>query len=134
MATVIRRLETVTLSEKRREILHTVGWQVSSAVWCPPTDVYETDQDYVVRVEIAVMREEDFEVTIENGSLRISGFRPDVPERRAYHQMEIRFGKFSTVINIPGPIDADRAEARYEDGFLMVRLPKAKASEVKKED
>ncbi len=96
MPTMIRRSETITLTEKRREILHAVGWQVTQNIWSPPTDVYETEKEFIVRVEIAGMREEDFEVIFENGYLFISGVRPDVSERRAYHQMEIRFGKFST--------------------------------------
>jgi HSP20 family protein len=133
MATVIRRSESVSLSEKPRESLHVVGWRVSSGVWSPPTDIYETEKEYVVRVEVAVMREEDFEVTLENGVLLITGFRPDVMERRAYHQMEIRFGKFSSAVSVPGPIDLDRSDAHYEDGFLIVKLPKANSSEKNEE-
>lgn len=131
MTTVIRRSETVTLTEKRREILHAVGWQVSSSVWSPPTDAYETENEYVIKVEVAGMRESDFEVTFEDGLLLINGVRPDVAERRAYHQMEIRFGKFSTAVAIPGPVDLDHSEAGYTDGFLMVNLPKAKATDIK---
>ncbi|MRR30962.1 Hsp20/alpha crystallin family protein [bacterium] len=80
----------------------------------------------MIRVELAGMRESDFEITVENGFLQISGTRPDFPERRAYQQMEIRFGRFSTVVGIPGPVDVDSAHAQYEDGFLTVTLPKAK--------
>lgn len=134
MPTVIRRSETVTLTDKRREILHTVGWQVSSSVWSPPTDVYETETEYVVRVEVAGVGESNFEVMFENSLLLINGVRRDVPERRAYHQMEIHFGKFSTVVGIPGPVDLDKSTAEYKDGFLIVRLLKAKSTEVKIEE
>jgi HSP20 family protein len=134
MPTVIRRSETITLTEKRREILHAVGWQVTQSIWSPPTDVYETEKEYIVRVEIAGMREADFEVIFENGFLFISGVRPDVSERRAYHQMEIRFGKFSTSIAVPGPVDLDRSEAKYEAGFMTVVLSKAKPKEIKIEE
>ena len=131
MPTVIRRTETVTVTDKRREVSRTVGWQVTSTVWSPPTDVYETNSDYVVRVEVAGIEEADLEVSFENGTLMISGVRPDIPERRAYHQMEIHFGKFSTSIGVPGPIDLDKSSAEYKDGFLSVRMPKAKATDVK---
>ncbi len=134
MPTVIRRSETITLGEKRREILQAVSWQVTQGVWSPPTDVYETKKEYVVRVEIAGMRESDFEVVFENGFLFISGVRPDVAERRAYHQMEIRFGKFSTTVAVPGPVDLDQSEAQYKDGFMTVVLSKAKPREVKVEE
>lgn len=134
MSPVIRKSETVILTERRRPIIHAFGWQVRPGVWSPPTDLYETEDEYVVRVEIAGMREADFEVTLENEFLVISGIRPDVLERRAYHQMEIRFGKFSTAIAIPGPVEVERSMAEYEDGFLTVRLRKARPIQVKIEE
>jgi HSP20 family protein len=134
MPTLIRKSETITLTEKRRGILHTVGWQVMQSIWSPPTDVYETEKEYVVRVEIAGMRDEDFEVVFDNGFLFIGGARPDVSERRAYHQMEIRFGKFSTAVAIPGPVDLDHSEAQYRDGFMAVVLSKLKPKEIKIEE
>ncbi len=119
--------------EARREILHAVSWQVRSNVWSPPTDEYETEEAYVVRVEIAGMREEDFEVLLENDILLISGSRSDFPDRRAYQQMEIRFGKFATSVSIPGPVDVDQARAEYKDGFLTVVLPKVTPNQIKVE-
>lgn len=112
------------LWELRRGILHAVSWQVRSNIWDPPTDEYETDAAYIIRVEIAGMREDDFEVSLENNVLQISGLRSDLPERRAFHQMEIRFGKFVTAIGIPGPVDVEHATAEYNNGFLTVVLPK----------
>jgi HSP20 family protein len=134
MPTSIRksRSSSGSYTEPRREVLHAVGWQVQvrAGIWSPPTDVYETENGYVVRVEIAGMREADFEITVEDGFLMISGSRPDVPERRAYQQMEIRFGKFETIVGIPGPVDLDASRADYSEGFLTVTLPKAKPSQV----
>ena len=132
MPTVVRR-SSVNLFEVRREILHAVSWQVQSSIWSPPTDVYETDDAYAVRVEIAGMREDDFEVAMDNNVLLISGNRPDISERRAYHQMEIRFGKFATAIGLPGPVDIDHAVAQYTDGFLTILLPKLKPNQIKVE-
>lgn len=124
MPTIVRKSSS-TLFEARREILHAVSWQIRSHLWSPPTDQYETDDAYVVRVEIAGMREDDFEVSLENNTLYISGTRPDFPERRAYQQMEIRFGKFSTALLLPGPVNIEQARAEYINGFLTVVLPKA---------
>ncbi|GAB4428009.1 MAG: hypothetical protein Kow002_16940 [Anaerolineales bacterium] len=137
MPAVIRKVKKISSdTEARREIFHAVGWQVQvrAGVWSPPTDVYETEEAYVVRVEIAGMREDDFEITIEDRYVSISGSRPDVPERRAYQQMEIRFGKFETVVGLPGPIDLDETSAQYEAGFLTVRLPKAHPNQIKIQD
>lgn len=138
MPTSIRKSRTPSGSsvESRREVLHAVGWQVHvrAGIWSPPTDVYETEKNYVVRVEIAGMREDDFEITVEDKFLTVSGNRPDIPERRAYQQMEIRFGKFETAVGLPGPIDLETSRADYTEGFLTVNLPKAKPSQVKVED
>ena len=132
MPTIVRK-SSAALVEVRRDILHAVSWQVRSTVWSPPTDVYETDKAYIVRVEIAGMREEDFEVALEDHTLHISGVRPDSSARRAYHQMEIRFGKFATSVGLPNPVEDEQSHAEYKDGFLTVILPKAKNNHIKVE-
>lgn len=128
MPTVVRR-SVPTLMETRREIIHAIGWQVNANIWSPPTDVYETDKAFVVKVEIAGMREEDFEVAIENNFLMISGNRPGSKERCAYHQMEIRSGKFEIAIEMPAPVKVEMAVAEYKDGILMINLPKVKQNQ-----
>jgi HSP20 family protein len=132
MPTVVRKTRE-TFMEVRREILHAVSWQVRSSVWSPPTDVYETEGAYIVRMEIAGMRDEDFEISVEDDTLYIVGSRSDLPERRAYHQMEIRFGKFATAVGLPAPVNVDQSRAEYQDGFLMVTLPKARPNQIKVE-
>lgn len=123
MPTIVRR-SLPTMIETRREIFHAVSWQVSSSGWNPPTDVFETEADFIVRVEIAGMKDADFEVAIENQILMISGNRSEPNERRAYRQMEIRFGKFEIAVEISVPVEIERAVAEYKDGFLVVQLPK----------
>ena len=132
MPTIVRKSSTALL-ETRREMLHAVSWQVRSNAWSPPTDAYETEEAYVVRVEIAGMHEDDFEVMLENNTLIISGSRPDHTERRAYQQMEIRFGKFSTALTMPGPVNIEQARAEYKNGFLTIVLPKATSNQIKVE-
>jgi HSP20 family protein len=107
---------------------HAIGWQVSihSYAWTPPTDVFETDASFIVRLEVAGMRQSDFSIDVEENFLIISGVRSEPVERRTYLQMEIRFGEFSTAIEIPAGADVSKAEADYEDGFLNVVLPKIK--------
>lgn len=107
-------------------------WQVSSRqhAWRPPTDVYISDDSLIVRVEIAGMRDGEFSITFEDHTLSIRGSRPDFPERRAYHQMEIRFGDFRTDIGLHWPVDTDGIDAEYKDGFLRVMLPIAKPQNI----
>ena len=132
MPTIVRK-PLPTITETRREVYHALSWHVSANVWCPPTDVYETEENFVVRIEIAGMKDEDFEVAVENNMLMISGHRPDLNERRAYHQMEIRFGKFEVAIGIPVAVDIEGAVAEYKDGFLLIQLPKANPKTIKVE-
>lgn len=96
-----------------------------SRTWQPPTDVYETDDTVVVRVEVGGMREDDFSIELENRLLIIRGMRTDYAERRAFQQMEIRFGEFGVAVELPAAIVSDQIEADYKDGFLRVVLPKA---------
>ena len=109
-----------------------IGWQVSlhSYAWSPPTDVYETENNFVVRVEAAGMRESDFTINAEDNFLVISGVRSESPEWRAYRQMEIRFGEFSTAIELPLGVDVNKADADYKDGFLNIILPKIKPTNI----
>src|SRR4030067_976132 len=96
-----------------------------SHTWDPPMDIYETDTDLVVRVEIAGMDEKDFSIELKNRQLLITGFRQEVPERRAYHRMEIRFGEFSISIALPASIETGKVLAVYGEGFLKVTMPKS---------
>lgn len=102
-------------------------WRLSGKahVWQPPTDVYLTPDAIVVRVEIAGMQNAEFSVALDGRLLSIRGSRSDVPERRAYHQMEIRTGDFLTEVELHWPVDAQNVRAEYYDGFLKVTLPKA---------
>lgn len=118
---------------RARASIQAVSWQVRlhAYSWSPPTDVYETEDSYIVRVEVAGMSRSDFSITVDKEHLVISGVRADTPERRAYHQMEIRFGEFSTAVEMPADADISKTEAEYADGFLTVTLPKIKAIRIK---
>jgi HSP20 family protein len=102
------------------------------AVWHPPTDVYETDDSVVVVVEIAGLRQGDYELTLSNRTMEVRGRRRDPADKLAYYQMEIRYGEFLAQILLPWPLrDADQdVEATYEDGFLRVELRKAELRRV----
>ena len=68
MPAVIRKSDaSVSLSDRKRDLVHAVSWTVRSSAWSPPTDAYETDDAYIIRVELAGMRDSDFEITVENG-------------------------------------------------------------------
>jgi HSP20 family protein len=94
--------------------------------WKPPTDVYETKDDFVVTLELAQMKAEEVSITYQEGILFIRGIRKAIPpsEQRRYHKMEIHYGPFEQRIPIPSEVDIDKLTAHYKDGFLEIRLPK----------
>jgi HSP20 family protein len=106
----------------------TVRKNMRTPAWCPPLDIYETDEALVVRVEVAGMQESDFQIAMEGKTLTIRGSRQDTQERRAFHQMEIRFGEFSCEVEIQAPVLVEQVDASYADGFLLVVLPWAEAT------
>lgn len=94
--------------------------------WRPPTDVYESDDCIIVKVEIAGMDQEKFNITYFKNTLNISGCRTDENSSiKAFHQLEIGYGDFSTSIEINMPIQVDKSEAIYQNGFLIISLPKS---------
>lgn len=103
------------------------GWHLRrrSLLWRPPTDAYETEEAFVIVVEVAGMRGAEFSVTFERPILWIRGSRADAGGTKAYHQMEIAFGDFETGVHVHAPIDESAIEASYNDGFLRVILPKS---------
>jgi HSP20 family protein len=100
---------------------------VASPKWKPRTDVYETDAELVVHMDIAGMRAEDFQVKFEDGILTISGERsPRREGKRHYHAMEVQVGPFERRFRVPVPVDPASIHAAYEHGFLEIRFRKAR--------
>jgi HSP20 family protein len=109
------------------------GWQLNARAqaWCPPTDAYETSEKIIVRVEIAGMAEEDFTIDFTGNILHIAGIRNDNTSRKAFQQMEIQFGEFHVDLEISIPVDIEKIEAEYREGFLWIFLPKAESKKIK---
>jgi len=98
---------------------------VASPKWRPRADVFETDDEIVVYMDIAGMRSEDFRVEFVDGVLSIAGERaPRQEGKRHYHAMEVQVGPFERRLRLPVPVDPASLRAVYEQGFLDVRLKK----------
>lgn len=101
--------------------------------WIPNTDVYVTEEALVIKVELAGMRREDLELAYEGSRLFISGQRPDgcrAPGCK-FLVMEIDYGSFECVIDIPAGYKLGDAVAGYQNGFLRIDIPKAPRSSSK---
>jgi HSP20 family protein len=99
-------------------------------VFSPPTDIFETDKEFVIRSEIAGMKPEEILVSLDGNRLIITGSRDerDARAKRTFRQMEIDYGKFEKVIEIYCGVDPEQSSGFYKDGFLEVVIPKAKKS------
>src|SRR6266853_5350607 len=97
------------------------------AHWVPNTDVYETDSGLVIKVELAGMRSDHLEITVEGSRLRISGDRPDGcrSSKCSFLVMEINYGPFESVLELPPGYDLSLAKAAYLNGFLRIDVPVA---------
>lgn len=115
-----------------RETSSTQRWVAArqNRLWRPSTDVYETDDCVVVKVEVAGMHGDDFVISLESKVLTVGGVRHDPVEKLAYQQMEILYGQFETDVLLNRAVEAEQIEAVYQNGFLIVRLPKVKPHQV----
>jgi len=93
--------------------------------WVPNTDVYKTETGLVVKVELAGLRHDDLELIIEGNRLIIAGQRPDAarPAGLKYLVMEIHYGSFECVLDVPPGYDLGQAKAVYQNGFLRLDVP-----------
>jgi HSP20 family protein len=94
--------------------------------WKPPTDVYETEDNFIISVEIAGMKIEDFIIQFQKQSIIIQGKRNIEFEKCALHQIEINSGEFQICIDITAPLNKEISHIDYKNGFLTVSLPKLK--------
>lgn len=93
--------------------------------WVPNTDVYVTDGGLVIKVELAGMKSENLEINVEGNRLRISGSRPDCcrAPKCNFLMMEISYGPFERLIELPAGYDLGQAKAAYLNGFLRIDVP-----------
>jgi HSP20 family protein len=101
--------------------------------WTPNTDIYSTEAGLVIKIELAGMKSDSLEIVVEGQRLRISGVRPDCC--RAPHcsflVMEISYGPFETILDLPPGHDLNRAKAVYVNGFLRIDVPLAHQTQTK---
>ena len=101
--------------------------ETATGRWTPHTDVYVSENGLVVKVELAGMKSDSLEIVVEGQRLRISGNRPDCC--RGPHcnflVMEISYGPFETVLDLPAGFELARAKAVYVNGFLRIDVPQA---------
>ncbi len=97
--------------------------------WAPAVDVLQQDGDLVVRVELPGIKQEDVDITFQNGVLTISGERKAEEQREGsgYYVRECRYGSFRRSLAVPEGTDESKIHARYDNGVLQVTVEGAAA-------
>jgi HSP20 family protein len=100
--------------------------------WTPALDLYQNNDNIVAVVELPGMRKEDIEISLQDGTLTISGERKEEtgPENGAT-RTERFTGKFRRSVTLPTRVDASKVSASYKDGVLTVTLSKAEEAKPK---
>lgn len=97
-----------------------------ASVWRPLTDVYETDKELVVRMDVAGVDPQDFDIALRGRVLTIRGARrdPTPSSGKHFHKMEISLGPFERNVAIPSDVQISAMEAHYDEGYLVIRITK----------
>jgi Molecular chaperone (small heat shock protein) len=98
-----------------------------STPWQPPTDVYETEKDIIIKMAVSGLRPEDISVLFSDRILTVSGKRGDdsAHQKVCFYQVEIRYGYFERKIKIPKQVDGNNIHATYENGLIIITIPKS---------
>ena len=106
---------------------------IAGADWYPAVDVAETSEEFIVKAELPDMKREDIKVSVDGGTLRITGERSQEKEEKhkRFHRIERSHGTFSRLFSLPSTVDEAKLAAEYKDGMLTVHLPKSTPSKPK---
>src|SRR5438046_10312331 len=97
-------------------------WEAPTTAWNPSVDIFENDNEVVVKAELPGMNAKDIDVKLENNILTLQGDRRFEKEEKDenYHRVEREYGTLSSTFAVPTPVAGDNVTAEYKDGVLKV--------------
>jgi HSP20 family protein len=106
----------------------------TSDLWAPPVDVEETADEIVLTAELPGVSRDAIDIELEDGVLTIQGEKKDERKDEGVQGLlyERRWGSFTRRFTLPRAVDSARITARYENGILSVRVPKAEEAKGRK--
>jgi HSP20 family protein len=111
----------------------TRGDNSALTAWTPSVDVYETENELVIKADLPDLNEKDLDIRVENNTLTIRGerkFEQTVKEDN-YLRIERNYGSFSRSFGLPSTVNTEAIKAEYKNGVLTVELPKSAESKPK---
>ncbi len=106
---------------------------LSTRTWAPPVDIFENENNIVLKAELPGVDPKDVEVRVEDNTLYLKGDRKFEKETKEenYHRIERAYGSFARSFSLPNSIDAEKVTADYKDGLLTLTLPKREEAKPK---
>ena len=100
--------------------------QSTARPWVPAVDIFETENEWVLKADLPEVKMSDIDIQIENGTLMLKGERKFQTQDngKGYTQVERNYGTFARYFNLPETVDSDKVQAGYSQGVLTVTLPK----------
>jgi HSP20 family protein len=108
----------------------------TTPAFVPPVDIYEDEHKVALKLEVPGMKQEDFDIQVENNTLTIRGERKFEKEEKEenFYRIERRYGSFYRAFKVPNTIDSESVQATYDAGVLKIELAKkaeAKPKQIK---
>lgn len=120
-----------------RRFLDTNGKEdLENVVWMPLSDITENKDSFTIKMDIPGIKKNDVKISYSDGQLSISGERKEEKESSdtTYHRVERTYGKFFRSFNLPQKIKYDQIEAVFNDGQLLITVPKSEEAKPKEID
>jgi HSP20 family protein len=129
--------EMARLQREVNDLFSARGWHWGlgrAGAEFPPVNISKDDEAYCIQAEVPGMKSEDLELSVTADTLTLKGERKADAEAKdtAYHRRERAFGAFTRVLQLPDRVDADKAEATYKNGLLVLRIPRKPEAQPKR--
>ncbi|MCI5131368.1 MAG: Hsp20/alpha crystallin family protein [Candidatus Electrothrix sp. EH2] len=123
-------LNNYTVPARRKTTTDESG-SVETGDWAPVVDILETDNDFVLKVELPGVEKDDVHVSIDNRILTIKGEKKNTDKDKKLHRTECRYGTFIRNFTLPRDVDVDKVEAACKNGVLSLTLAKMEQAKPK---
>lgn len=105
----------------------------ASRPWSPAVDIYETENELVLKADLPEVDAKNVAIQLENGTLTLKGERKWEEQKngKGFHRIERSYGSFVRAFSLPDTVDGERVKADYRNGVLTVTLPKKEVAKPK---
>lgn len=106
------------------------GDETRTALWTPRTDISETEDHYVLRMDMPGLSKKDLTIELRNDTLTVSGERRSEHEEKKenVYRVERSYGRFFRSFTLPHAGDTEKVKARMKEGVLTIEVPKREES------